>query len=151
MKQVFLSVFCLMLAAAVVALSPWQVSAEENAETAVSEEERKALQIERGRYLAVDVAMCVQCHSPRDSRGRIIESQRFRGAPITVDSRICAVPFATRAPALAGLPGYEKKAFVQLMVTGQTKRGGEAMAPRPQYRFNQEDAEALEAYLSSLR
>src|SRR5262250_32718 len=32
--------------------------------------------IERGRYLANDVAMCVQCHSPRDENGALIEGQR---------------------------------------------------------------------------
>ena len=27
--------------------------------------------VERGRYLTHDVAMCVQCHSPRDDKGEI--------------------------------------------------------------------------------
>jgi len=38
--------------------------------------------VERGNYLTHEVAMCVQCHSPRDASGRIIESQEFRGAPM---------------------------------------------------------------------
>ena len=38
--------------------------------------------IEHGRYIVHDVAMCVQCHAPRDDKGDIVESREFEGAPI---------------------------------------------------------------------
>src|SRR5690242_10253777 len=34
---------------------------------------------EHGRYLAERVAMCVECHSGRDSDGNIIDSERYLG------------------------------------------------------------------------
>ena len=33
--------------------------------------------LERGRYLTHSVAMCVQCHSPRDDQGAIIVGREF--------------------------------------------------------------------------
>src|SRR5437762_2997648 len=37
---------------------------------------------EHGRYIVEHVAMCIECHSGRDARGAILESERFLGAPI---------------------------------------------------------------------
>ena len=62
--------------------------------------------VEHGRYLVEKVAMCVECHSPRDAQGNIIDSRRYLGAP---------VPFrppwpndwAIWAPRNKGLTGYE--------------------------------------------
>ncbi|MBI3119919.1 MAG: hypothetical protein HYZ00_14605, partial [Candidatus Hydrogenedentes bacterium] len=31
-------------------------------------------QLARGRYLVEDVAQCIQCHSPRDTNGNLIQS-----------------------------------------------------------------------------
>jgi len=140
-----------LAAGLILAFGQWSVNADEAVDEADTHTLTEEEIIERGRYLAVDVAMCVQCHTPRDSRGRLIESSLFRGASVPVDSRVNAVRFATRAPALAGLPGYEEDAFIQLMTTGLTKRGGEAMAPMPPYRMNKEDAQAISKYLRTLR
>ena len=40
-------------------------------------------QLERGRYIAHDVAMCVQCHTPRDASGALIEGQEFMGGAVS--------------------------------------------------------------------
>src|SRR3954471_4034847 len=34
---------------------------------------------DHGRYIAERVAMCVECHPGRDSMGRILDSERYRG------------------------------------------------------------------------
>src|SRR6516162_8996500 len=49
--------------------------------------------IERGRYLTHDVAMCVQCHSPRDDRGKILEGREFLGAAMPIRSPYPSVQF----------------------------------------------------------
>src|SRR5262245_23502282 len=40
--------------------------------------------VARGDYLVNSVAMCVQCHSPRDQRGNLIADKKLTGASIPV-------------------------------------------------------------------
>jgi mono/diheme cytochrome c family protein len=40
--------------------------------------------LERGRHIVEHVAMCVECHTPRDDNGRLIRTQYLRGAPVPV-------------------------------------------------------------------
>ena len=60
---------------------------------------------EHGRYIVEHVAMCIECHSGRDSRGNILESERFLGAPIPF-APPWSNDWAMRAPRNRGLPGY---------------------------------------------
>ena len=106
--------------------------------------------IERGRYLTHDVAMCVQCHSPRDERGEIIRSQEFRGAPIPVESPFPRNSWASRAPNIRGVSAYPEGALIQLLREGITKNGTTPERPMPPFRMSREDAEAIAAYLRSL-
>ena len=41
-------------------------------------------QIERGRYLTHEVAMCVQCHTPRAEDGSLLREQEFMGGTFPV-------------------------------------------------------------------
>lgn len=106
--------------------------------------------IERGRYLTHDVAMCVQCHSPRDERGEIVRSQEFRGAPIPLESPFPRSPWASRAPNIRGVDAYPEAALIQLLREGITKNGTPPQRPMPPFRMSREDAEAIAAYLRSL-
>ena len=45
--------------------------------------------IERGRYIAHHVAMCVQCHSGRDSNGRLTSDRYFQGGRNSVLRSLC--------------------------------------------------------------
>ena len=58
--------------------------------------------------------------------------------------------WADRAPNIAGLPGWEDEAAVKFLMTGIAYTDLPGRPPMPQYRFNQEDAEAVVAYLKSL-
>ena len=106
--------------------------------------------IERGRYLTHDVAMCVQCHSPRDESGRIIESQEFRGAPMPIRSPYAGVDFALRAPDLRSLADASEDAIVRLLETGIARDGNPPQLPMPPFRMNHEDARSIAMYLHSL-
>ena len=107
--------------------------------------------VERGRYLTHDVAMCVQCHSPRDESGRIIEREEFRGAPMPLKSPYPGVEFALRAPDLRGLADYSEDAVVRLLETGIARDGNRPQLPMPPFRMNHEDAQSIAMYLHSLR
>jgi mono/diheme cytochrome c family protein len=110
--------------------------------------DRQAL-IERGRYLTHDVAMCVQCHSPRDDRGQIIRSQEFRGAPIPVTAYF-PEPWALRAPNIRGASAYPEADLIRLLREGIATNGRSPQPPMPPFRMTREDAEAITAYLRSL-
>ena len=107
--------------------------------------------VERGRYLTHDVAMCVQCHSPRDDRGEIRRSEEFAGARIPVASPFSGPPWAVQAPNLRGLLGFSDAAIVRLLGEGIAHTGAPPQSPMPPFRMNRADAEAIIAYLRSLK
>lgn len=108
--------------------------------------------VEQGRYLATQVAMCVMCHSPRDRAGRLIEDQLFRGAPMPVRSPYPAQQWAFRAPSIAGLPGgWTEDDLVRLLTKGRRPDGTQPLPPMPPFRMNEADAKAVAAFLLSLR
>ncbi len=106
--------------------------------------------IERGRYITHSVAMCVQCHSPRDARGEIIASLEFRGAPIPVTAPFPPNSWALRAPNIRGADAYPKEALVRLLRDGVNRQGVAPDRPMPPFRMSEADARAVAAYLRSL-
>lgn len=106
--------------------------------------------IERGRYLTHAVAMCVECHSPRDEDGKLLHEQEFQGAPVPVEGPPWARDWAVRAPAIAGLPGWSEADAVTLLTTGHRPSGEIPRRPMPPFRLDREDATAVVRYLKSL-
>jgi mono/diheme cytochrome c family protein len=106
--------------------------------------------VQHGRYLVESVAMCIECHSGRDSRGNIIDTQRYMGGLIPF-----APPWpndwATRAPRNKGLPGYDDALALRLLTEGSIGRKGEQLRPpMPRFRMTRQDAADVIAYLRSL-
>ena len=107
---------------------------------------------DRGRYIVDHVAMCIECHTPRNAVGQLLMSQYLLGAPIPVN----APPFpnmqwALKAPAIAGLSGYSNDQGIRLLMEGITAAGRTPSLPMPRYRMNRSDAEAVVRYLKSLQ
>jgi mono/diheme cytochrome c family protein len=108
--------------------------------------------VERGKYIVEHVAMCVECHTPRDDAGNLLESQYLEGAPIPVKPPPYPnMNWALKAPAIAGLIGYTKEEGVRLLMEGFTRDGKIPNPPMPHFRLNRGDAEAVVDYLKSLR
>jgi mono/diheme cytochrome c family protein len=107
-------------------------------------------QIERGRYLANDVAKCVECHTPRDEHGNLQRSQLFRGAPIPLFAPpwIPTGDWALRSAAISG--GAVNGIIVPVLTTGRRATGEVPKRPMPTFNMSQEDAEAIAAYLRTL-
>ncbi len=106
--------------------------------------------VERGRYIAERVAMCVQCHSPRDGAGNIIAGQEYTGG---------VIPFrppwpndwADRAPRNRGLPGYTRELAMRLLMAGAIDREDRQLRPpMPAFRMTPQDAADVVAFLMSL-
>src|SRR5262245_42498277 len=76
-----------------------------------------AEQLQRGQYLVEHVAMCVQCHTPRDAQGALDRTQLFQGAPIPIPTPFPMQPWAFTAPKIAGLPGWTVDDAMRLLQT----------------------------------
>jgi mono/diheme cytochrome c family protein len=108
-------------------------------------------QIKRGQYLVERVAMCGECHSPRNDKGEYDRLQWLQGELIDYKPSH-PMPFAAIAPPIAGLPTFAKdEAAVKFLETGTNAMGKTALPPMPQFRLNHEDAAAVVAYLRSLK
>lgn len=115
-----------------------------------AEESADQALIERGRYITHDLAMCVQCHSPRDEAGRLIPGQEFRGAPVPAVVTIRGMEWALRAPNIAGLVGFTDEQEMELLTQGKAAGRPAPKPPMPPFRMSPQDARAVIAYLRTL-
>ncbi len=104
----------------------------------------------RGDYLVSHVAMCVQCHTPRDAKGELDRTRLLKGAPIPLRSPFPHQGWAFAAPAIAGLPGWTNHDALALLTTGRRPMGYTPKPPMPPFRLSREDADAVIAFLRSL-
>src|SRR5262245_42468423 len=93
-----------------------------------------AEQLQRGQYLVEHVAMCVQCHTPRNAQGVLDHTRLFQGAPIPVPTPFPAQPWAFTAPNIAGLPWWTVDDATRLLQTGIGARGYVPRPPMPPFR-----------------
>ena len=106
---------------------------------------------EHGRYIVHEVAMCVQCHSPRDDKGNIFESREFEGAPIPFKPP-WPNDWAIAAPRNRGLEGYNDEQALRLLTEGAIGRDGQQLRPpMPRFHMTKQDAEDVITYMRSLR
>lgn len=143
----------ILLPATLMLCLSFSVTSQEEANTeAAPAAASSSADVERGRYLVENVAMCGQCHSPRNASLEVKDDQWLRGARVPVD-KPDGYPktWAYKAPRIAGLPQYtDDEQFITFITTGMNRDGKEAQAPMPPYRMSKEDAKAIAAYLRSL-
>jgi mono/diheme cytochrome c family protein len=108
---------------------------------------------QRGEYLVHSVALCAQCHTPRDAEGRLIASRQLMGGAVILanpfPSSTPSSTWAEWAPRIAGLPGYSREQGVRLLTAGIARDGAPPRLPMPPFRMAREDAEAVVDYLMS--
>jgi mono/diheme cytochrome c family protein len=108
-------------------------------------------EVSRGRYLVEQVAMCVQCHTPRSQTGELLLTRYLQGAPVPVSAPPnFRMDWAYKAPAIAGLPGYTRQDGIRLLMEGITPDGRIPKPPMPKFRLRRDDAEAVVSYLKSI-
>jgi mono/diheme cytochrome c family protein len=110
-----------------------------------------ASQLSRGKYLVERVGMCGDCHSPRNERGQFVKEQWLAGSPLGFKPTAPIPGWVEVAPGIAGLPGWNEKDAVAFLSTGKGLNGKTAGPPMPEFRFAPADAEAVVAYLKSLK
>jgi mono/diheme cytochrome c family protein len=106
--------------------------------------------VTRGKYLVEEVAMCGECHTPRDASGNLIEERDLQGAPTWIASVHPDHNWAWNAPTLAGFAGYSDADAVNILEKGIGANGQPIQRPMHIYHMSHEDALAVVAYLKSL-
>lgn len=106
--------------------------------------------LENGKYITERVAMCVQCHTPREANGDLIGSKLFEGAAIPVERPSQFRLWAEFAPRIAGLPQYSTEQFIRLVTTGIGKEGKPLRSPMPTFKLSIQDAQDVEAFLRDM-
>jgi mono/diheme cytochrome c family protein len=125
-----------------------QVSAQKTPPAAAAPAQPGA--IERGKYLVENVAMCQECHTPRDGNGNLDESRRLQGAAIWIVPVHRTSNWANRAPALAGFEEFTEEQGEQILEKGIGPNGLQIQPPMHIYHMTHADAQAVIAYLRSL-
>jgi len=106
----------------------------------------------RGAYLVGGVAMCGDCHSPRDGQGQPLAGRELSGSPMPGPPQQPSPHHAAYAPPIRGLPtGYDQAALANLLETGTRPDGLRPRPPMPQFRLSASDAQAVAAYLASMK
>jgi mono/diheme cytochrome c family protein len=104
----------------------------------------------RGKYVVEGVAMCGECHTPRDSNGNFDRTRWLQGAPVPWLPAKPDSDWPLNAPRIGGTPPASDADMIKLLTTGTWTTGNRLRLPMPQFRMNRSDAEAVVAYLKSL-
>ena len=107
--------------------------------------------VARGEYIVKDVAMCWTCHTPPGPDGLPDQQRWLLGGPVPFQPARATATWAIVAPRLAGLPPGTDEEFIKLMMTGIARTGSLPKPPMPQFRMTRPDAEAVLAYLKSIK
>jgi mono/diheme cytochrome c family protein len=127
------------------------VFAQNNKSVRQSENDGDDTKVARGKYLVEGVAMCGQCHTPRDSDGNPDRTRWLQGAPILWLSPTHDVNWPINAPRIGGTPPANDADMIKLLMTGIWTTGVRLRAPMPQFRMDISDAEAVVAYLKTVK
>jgi len=107
--------------------------------------------VDRGRYIVEDVAMCGRCHTPNNQAGEGDRSNWLKGGPLQIKATYPVANWALIVPRLAGGPPNTDAEFIRLLTTGIARTGAPPRPPMPTFHMTRQDAEAVLAYLKSLK
>jgi mono/diheme cytochrome c family protein len=105
--------------------------------------------VAHGKYIVEGIGGCNDCHTPMGPNGPDM-TKMLAGADLAFKP-ISKMPWAPKAPALAGLPvGYTEAGVAKLLMDGTPEDASPPLPPMPAFRLNPADATAVAAYLASL-
>jgi mono/diheme cytochrome c family protein len=107
--------------------------------------------VERGKYIVNNVAMCPQCHTPRDGNGMLEPRQPLDGAPELFQPPYPDPNWPLKAPRIGGNPPASDQDMIRLLTTGIWTDGKPLRLPMMPFRMNEADAKAVLAYLKSVK
>jgi len=107
--------------------------------------------VARGKYLVEDVAMCGTCHTPTDGSGNPDRTRWLQGASVPYLSARPSPDWPISAPRIGGTPPADDADMIKLLTTGIWTTGNHLRLPMPQFRMDRSDAEAVVAYLKTVK
>jgi len=119
--------------------------------SAASNAKKTEAQVARGEYLVKAIGQCADCHTPFTPTGGFVMDKWLQGKKLEFGPLVPIPIWADTSPNIAGLPGWDTEKAVQFFMTGLAPNGQPARPPMPAYHMNREDAEAVVAYLQSLK
>jgi mono/diheme cytochrome c family protein len=122
-----------------------------NTSAAQSKSGSKQQQIVHGEYLVKVIGQCGDCHTPMNEKGEFIPGKWLQGKKLDFAPTVPMPVWADTSPNIAGLPGWDHGKAVQFFMTGLAPNGQPARPPMPAYKMNRADADAVVAYLESLK
>jgi len=105
--------------------------------------------VARGKYLVEGVAMCGQCHTPRDSNGVVDRSRWLEGASVPWMPAQPQANWPLLAPRIGGTPPASDADMIKLLTTGIWTNGEPLRFPMMPFRMSESDAKAVIAYLKT--
>ena len=108
-------------------------------------------EVARGKYIVENVAMCPQCHTPRESNGALDLTRPLDGAPEFFQPPHADSNWPLKAPRIGGNPPASDQDMVRLLTTGIWTDGKPLRLPMMPFRMSEADAKAVVAYLKSVR
>jgi len=108
-------------------------------------------EVARGKYIVQDVAMCGQCHTPRNSDGSLDQTHALEGAAVFFRPSGPVADWPLKAPRIGGTPPASDADMVKLLTTGIWITGKPLRFPMMPFRMNDTDAKAVVAYLRTVR
>ncbi len=107
--------------------------------------------VARGKYLVENVAMCGQCHTPRNGNGELDQSRKLQGSSVFLQPPYADPSWPINAPRIGGNPPASDADMIKLLTTGIWTNGKTLRFPMMPFRMNEADAKAVVAYLKSLQ
>jgi cytochrome c2 len=110
--------------------------------------------LERGKYIVENVGMCADCHTPMVN-GKPDMTKHLKGTTLGMQP-IGEVPgWHKTSPDITGsgpvFARWKDEGMKKFLTTGLGPRGNPADPPMPAYKLKPEDADAVIAYLKSLK
>jgi mono/diheme cytochrome c family protein len=143
----FVSVFFLFVTFMAWAQTPTPAAPAQAAKPAAA----NSAQVARGKYLVTEVAKCINCHTPRDASGNIDETHLLMGAPVFFQPAQPVADWPQICPRIGGTPPGTDTEMITLLTTGIWNTGKPLRDPMPKFHMTRDDAEAVLAYLKSLK
>jgi mono/diheme cytochrome c family protein len=109
----------------------------------------------RGKYLVEEVAKCGACHTPRGPDGNPDAAKFLKGATLDFQPIAEIKGWHKTSPDITSTSPlwsrWKEDGFVKFLQTGKNPRGNAADPPMPAYTLAPVDAQAIVAYLKSLK
>ncbi|HLG97729.1 MAG TPA: c-type cytochrome [Bryobacteraceae bacterium] len=112
-------------------------------------------QLSYGKYLVEEIAKCQNCHTPRTETGELDQSKWLKGATLDFQPTHEMPHWHKTSPDITSssrlFARWGEQGLVKFLETGAGPSGHAADTPMPAYKLKPADAEAIVAYLKSLK